>query len=73
MLYSPVSMHIPDGFLSTIVSVLFWAVSIIFIIIAIQKTKQQLDDKQVPLMGILAAAIFAGQMLNFSEIGRAHV
>ncbi|MCD6476039.1 MAG: PDGLE domain-containing protein [Anaerolineaceae bacterium] len=69
MLYSPVSMHIPDGFLSTIVSVLFWAVSIIFIISAIQKTKQQLDDKQVPLMGILAAAIFAGQMLNFSVTG----
>lgn len=69
MLYSPVSMHIPDGFLSTIVSVLFWAVSIIFIITAIQKTKQQLDDKQVPLMGILAAAIFAGQMLNFSVTG----
>ena len=69
MLYSPVPMHIPDGFLSTFVSLLFWAISLVFIMIAIKKTNQQLDDRQVPLMGILAAAIFAGQMLNFSVTG----
>ena len=69
MLYAPLPMHIPDGFLSTVVSVVFWIISIVVVAIAIRKTSQGLDEKQVPLMGVLAAAIFAGQMLNFSVTG----
>ncbi len=37
--------------------------------IALHKTKQTLGERQVPLMGVLAAAIFAGQMLNFTVAG----
>ena len=66
---SPQSMHIPDGFLSILVSILFWIVAIVMIGIALRKTKQTLGERQVPLMGVLAAAIFAGQMLNFSVAG----
>ena len=62
-------MHIPDGFLSLLVSIIFWMISIIVIRIALRKTNQTLDERQVPLMGVLAAAIFAGQMLNFSVTG----
>lgn len=62
-------MHIPDGFLSIPVSIILWVVSIIVIGIALRKTSKQLGDKEIPLMGILAAAIFAGQMLNFSVTG----
>lgn len=62
-------MHIPDGFLSGPVSIIFWAVSVVFIGIALRKTNKTLSDRQVPLMGVLAAAIFAGQMLNFSVTG----
>jgi cobalt/nickel transport system permease protein len=62
-------MHIPDGFLSTLVSIVFWIVSVAVIAVAVRKTKDTFDEKQVPLMGILAAAIFAGQMLNFSVTG----
>lgn len=69
MHYSPVPMHIPDGFLSVLVSIFFWLLSIIVIGTAIRKTNQELNDQQVPLMGILAAAIFAGQMLNFTVVG----
>jgi len=69
MLYSLTPMHIPDGFLSVLVSVVLWVVSIAVIIIALRKTSHQLGEKEVPLMGILAAAIFAGQMLNFSVTG----
>lgn len=69
MLYAPAPMHIPDGFLSTVVSIIFWVISVIVIAIAVRKTSQSLDEKQAPLMGILAAAIFAGQMLNFSVTG----
>ena len=66
---SPVPMHIPDGFLSVAVSIVLWVISITAIVIALRQTTQQLGEKQLPLMGILAAAIFAGQMLNFSVTG----
>ncbi|MBI9050586.1 MAG: energy-coupling factor ABC transporter permease [Anaerolineaceae bacterium] len=69
MHYSPVAMHIPDGFLSILVSILFWIVSVIVIAMAIKNINKNLSEKQIPLMGILAAAIFAGQMLNFSVTG----
>jgi cobalt/nickel transport system permease protein len=70
MLFSPLHpMHIPDGFLSVLVSIVFWIISVIVIGIALRKTSQTLGERQVPLMGVLAAAIFAGQMLNFSVSG----
>jgi cobalt/nickel transport system permease protein len=62
-------MHIPDGFLSVLVSVIFWVISVIIIGVALRKTNRELGERQVPLMGVLAAAIFAGQMLNFSVTG----
>jgi cobalt/nickel transport system permease protein len=73
MLFSPIlspqPMHIPDGFLSVLVSIVFWIISVIVIGIALKKTNQELGEREVPLMGVLAAAIFAGQMLNFSVTG----
>jgi cobalt/nickel transport system permease protein len=70
MLLSTVQpMHIPDGFLSVLVSVILWIISIGMITAALRKVKNELGDREVPLMGVLAAAIFAGQMLNFSVTG----
>jgi cobalt/nickel transport system permease protein len=68
-LLSPAPMHIPDGFLSVIVSVLLWIVSIAALAYALKRVNQDLGERQVPLMGVLAAAIFAGQMLNFTVAG----
>jgi len=69
MLYSPPRMHIPDGFLSIAVSLVCWALSIIVIAYALRRANKDLGEKQVPLMGVLAACIFAGQMLNFAVAG----
>ncbi len=69
MLPSKLFMHIPDGFLNIPVSIVLWVTSIAVIAIALRKTKDQLGEKEIPLMGVLAAAIFAGQMLNFSVTG----
>lgn len=69
MLYSPPKMHIPDGFLSTPVSIVLWALSVIVIAYALRRANKDLGEKQVPVMGVLAAAIFAGQMLNFAVAG----
>jgi len=69
MHYSPVPMHIPDGFLSVAVSIVCWILSVMAIAAALRITSRTLGERQVPLMGVLAAAIFAGQMLNFSVSG----
>src|SRR5512136_1860049 len=69
-MYSPIRpMHIPDGFLSTLVSVIFWCLSVVALAYALRRAGNDLGERQVPLMGVLAAAIFAGQMLNFSVTG----
>lgn len=69
MLYSPQPMHIPDGFLSLPVSLAFWLISILLIGSAVRRLEKTLSEREVPLMGVLAAAIFAGQMLNFTVTG----
>jgi len=68
-LFAPPYMHIPDGFLSLAVSVTLWIVSIILVGIALWQAEKELGPTQAPLMGVLAAVIFAGQMLNFQVAG----
>jgi len=65
----PTPMHIPDGFLSTPLSLMLWVVAIVAVGYALVRVNRTLDDRKVPLMGVMAAAIFAGQMLNFSVAG----
>ncbi len=62
-------MHIPDGFLSPPVFISGWLAALVGLSYALKKTKQTLKDKMVPLMGVMAAFIFAGQMLNFPVLG----
>lgn len=66
---SPVPMHIPDGFLSIPVAGILWLISLVFIFIALKKAGKEIGEDKLPLVGVLAAAIFAGQMLNFSISG----
>ena len=62
-------MHIPDGFLSVPVALVLWLLAIGAIAYALKDVGKELGERQVPLMGVLAAAIFAGQMLNFPIAG----
>ncbi|MDP8262829.1 MAG: energy-coupling factor ABC transporter permease [Candidatus Ancaeobacter aquaticus] len=62
-------MHIPDGFLSTPAWVSTWVLSFGGLAYCVRKTKEVLQDKVVPLMGVMAAFIFAAQMLNFPVLG----
>lgn len=64
-----IAMHIPDGFLSVPVSIFFWLISALVIGYALKRVSADLGERQVPMMGVLAAAIFAGQMLNFAVAG----
>ncbi len=69
MLYSPAAMHIPDGFLSFPVAIVLWIISIIVVGYSLKRVSKDIGERKVPLMGVLAAAIFAGQMLNFAVAG----
>lgn len=65
----PVELHIPDGFLSLPVALTFWAISAVVIGFAVKRSQKTLGDRQVPLMGVMAAFIFAAQMINFPIAG----
>lgn len=69
MLSSPAQLHVPDGFLTTTVSLVLWALSVLVIAVSLRRVGNDLGERQVPLMGVLAACIFAGQMLNFPVAG----
>lgn len=69
MHYSPTPMHIPDGFLSLVVSIICWAITASVVGLAISRTNKSLGEKQIPLMGVMAAFIFAAQMINFPVAG----
>jgi len=62
-------MHIPDGFLNVATVATTYAVSAGGIGNAVRIANKKLGEKQVPLMGVLAAFIFAAQMLNFPIAG----
>lgn len=69
MLLPILAMHIPDGFLSVPVALVGWALLVGLVAIALRRTRHQLGERQIPLMGILAAFVFAAQMINFPVAG----
>jgi len=62
-------MHMADALLSPAVGGAFWAGTIGTIGYASKKLKEHLDDRKIPLMGVLGAFIFASQMINFTIPG----
>ena len=68
-LLKPLLLHIPDGFLSLPIALFFWAISLAMILLAAKRTQDQLGERQIPLTGVMAAFIFAAQMINFPVAG----
>jgi cobalt/nickel transport system permease protein len=62
-------MHIPDGFINAGTSLAAGGVAAGGLGIAAKKAAAYLEDRQVPLAGLVAAFIFAVQMLNFPIAG----
>ena len=58
-------MHLPDGYLSTKVWIAGWLLSGTGITASLKQSKKLLEERTVPLMGLLSAFIFAAQMVNF--------
>jgi len=57
-------MHIPDGLLDAKTFGTAWAIGGVFMAFAVAKTNKELKERQIPFMGVMAAFIFAAQMIN---------
>lgn len=62
-------LHAPDGIVSVPVAIIMWIVTAVILAVAVQRTNRTLDDRSIPLMGVMAAFIFAAQMVNFPILG----
>ncbi len=59
-------MHMADALLSPAVGGGFWAITLGTLTYAARKLKGHMDERLIPLMGVLGAFVFAGQMVNFT-------
>lgn len=58
-------MHVPDGFINAPVSVAAGVVAVAAVAVSLRGARRELDERTAPLAGLVAAFIFAVQMLNF--------
>ncbi|MEV4474719.1 energy-coupling factor ABC transporter permease [Nonomuraea sp. NPDC049504] len=58
-------MHVPDGFFNAVTSVSAGAVAAAGVAVCLRGARRELDDRTAPMAGLVAAFIFAVQMLNF--------
>lgn len=62
-------MHMTDALISPAVGGAMWAATAAVTAYAVKKVPQELDERKVPLMGVLGAFVFAAQMINFTIPG----
>lgn len=62
-------VHIPDGFLDTRTWVTTVPLAAGAVGYALRRTRGDLEERQVPFLGVTAAFIFAAQMINFPVAG----
>jgi cobalt/nickel transport system permease protein len=65
---SELALHISNGIINGPVSAAFGAVAIVGLAIALARGRADLDDRLAPMAGLVAAFIFAAQMLNFAVL-----
>jgi cobalt/nickel transport system permease protein len=58
-------MHIPDGFLSPPVWATFDVLSVPAVGLMARRAQRQMDDRKIPLLGVMGAFVFAAQMVQF--------
>jgi cobalt/nickel transport system permease protein len=60
-----VAMHMSDGIVDAPTSLVFGAIAVVAVAWCAAKARNELDERTVPLAGLVAAFIFAVQMVNF--------
>lgn len=62
-------MHMADALISPIVGGTLLAASTGIAAYSIKKIQEDMDEKKIPLMGVMGAFVFAAQMINFAIPG----
>lgn len=62
-------MHMADALISPAVGGTMWAGAAVLTVYSARKLKEEMDERKVPLMGVLGALVFAAQMINFTIPG----
>ncbi|WP_211357342.1 energy-coupling factor ABC transporter permease [Nocardioides rubriscoriae] len=62
-------MHVPDGFLDAPTSLATGALAVVAVGVSLRKARHELDDRTAPLAGLVAAFVFATQMITFPVAG----
>jgi cobalt/nickel transport system permease protein len=62
-------MHLPDGFLDARTALLSSGVAAAGVGVALRQVRNSLEPRQMPMLGLGAAFVFAAQMLNFPIAG----
>ena len=62
-------MHMSDALVSPAVGAVMWLSSAGLIAWSARRVKQDLDERKVPLMGVMGAFVFAAQMINIAIPG----
>jgi cobalt/nickel transport system permease protein len=60
-----VAMHMSDGLVNAPTAVIFGAIAVIGLAIAVSRARADLDDRTAPMAGLVTAFVFAVQMINF--------
>jgi len=58
-------MHIPDGFLSPPVWATLDAAAVPAVALMARSARNEIDERRIPLLGVMGAFVFAAQMINF--------
>lgn len=64
MLNSPAYMHIPDGYLSPVTSIFFFALILPFWYLGVRKLRERMNSRYVPVIALMAAFSFIIMMFN---------
>ena len=62
-------MHMADALLSPAIGGSMWASTAATTVYCARKVQSSLDDRKIPLMGVLGAFVFTAQMINFAIPG----
>jgi len=62
-------MHIPDGFLASPVWETCSILALTGVAVSLKTSRNILSEKNIPLIGVMSAFVFAAQMFNFPILG----
>jgi cobalt/nickel transport system permease protein len=62
-------MHMADALISPAVGGVMMAATAGLTVYSARKLQEEMDDRKIPLMGVLGALVFAAQMINFTIPG----